>query len=263
MFKYLIYTVIISVSLVSCTINTDLMLKTDKEYQFSELTDSVINSAREYRIAPNDLVQFKLYDNDAYVVLEPSISNSSEGNNIGRNNALFNQRGLSYLVEKDSTIDLPELRQVKLAGLTVRELEDTLEALYSKSYVKPYVQVNITNKRVIVFPGGGGQAQVLTLANNNTTLMEVLAQVGGIATRGNAKHVKLMRNVDNVRHVYEIDLSTIDGLKYTDMLVQANDYIYVEPVPEVGREILRDISPIVSLISSTLLMYTVIRTLKN
>ncbi len=80
--------------------------------------------------------------------------------------------------------------------------------------------------------------------------MEVLAEVGGIAGRGKANTVKLMRKVNGVRKVYILDMSVIEGLKYADMIVQANDYIYIEPVPELGREILKDVTPIVSLITS-------------
>ncbi len=250
----------------SCTINTNLMLRTHKEYVYEELSDSVIYSAQEYRLAPNDIIQFLLYDNDGYIVLEQGISSTISGSNGNDNTRALvnaNRNAIKYLIDKDSTAKLPELRRVKLAGLTLREAEDTLESLYSERYVKPFVQLQVVNKRVIVFPGGGGNARVITLSNNNTTLMEVLATAGGIDTRGNASHIKLMRNVDNIRHVYELDMSTIDGLKYTDMLVQANDYIYVEPVPEIGREIIRDIAPIVSIISSTIIVYTVFRTINN
>lgn len=248
----------------SCSINTDLMLKTDKEYVFGDLNDSVIYSTPQYILAPNDIIQFKMYDNNGYIILEQGITSAAGGNNQGGNRANFlTQGGLSYLVESDSTVKLPELGYIKLAGLTIRQVEDTLQKLYNASYVKPFVQLQVTNKRVIVFPGSGGDAQVVSLKNNNTTLMEVLAAVGGIAQRGKANHIKLMRNVDGQRTVYLIDLSTIEGLKYTDMFVRANDYIYVEPVPEIGREIIRDIAPIISLISSALIVYTVVRTLKN
>lgn len=57
--------------------------------------------------------------------------------------------------------------------------------------------------------------------------------------------------------MYKFDLSTIDGLKYTDFIVQANDYIYVEPVPELGKEILQEVAPIVSLITSAAVLVAI------
>ena len=43
------------------------------------------------------------------------------------------------------------------------------------------------------------------------------------------------------------------------MPVQANDILYVEPVPEIAREIFRDISPVVSIVSSMALLIAVLR----
>jgi len=40
--------------------------------------------------------------------------------------------------------------------------------------------------------------------------------------------------------------------------VQANDILYVQPVPQLASEILRDVAPIVSLFSSLALLYTII-----
>ena len=126
-----------------------------------------------------------------------------------------------------------------------------LENNYSEFYVDPFVQVSVTNNRVIVFPGSGGDAQVVYLKNNNTTLLEVLALAGGITDRGRAKKIKLIRDVNGVRKVYLIDISTIEGLQFTSLVIQNGDYIYVEPVPELGKEILQEIAPIFSIITST------------
>ena len=92
--------------------------------------------------------------------------------------------------------------------------------------------------------------------------MEAIAQAGGITDRGKASTIKLMRKINGERVVYGIDLSTIEGLKYVDMIVQANDYIYVEPTPELAKEISKDVVPIVSILSSALLIFTAISTLK-
>ena len=92
--------------------------------------------------------------------------------------------------------------------------------------------------------------------------MEVIALAGGIAERGRADKVKLMRNVGGKRIVYVLNLSTIEGLKYADMIVQANDYIYIEPTEQLTKELVERAAPIVSLISSTLIVLTFITNLK-
>jgi polysaccharide export outer membrane protein len=122
--------------------------------------------------------------------------------------------------------------------------------------------VKITNRRVIVFTGNGADAKVVSLQNDNTTLMEVIALAGGIAERGKSEKVKLMRVENGIRKVYTMDLSSIDGLKYADLIVQANDYIYIEPREQVAKEVLNNSAPIISLLSSVLVIFTVLTTLK-
>jgi len=146
---------------------------------------------------------------------------------------------------------------VPVSGLTIPQFEDTLQKLFSKEYQEPFVQVKITNQRVVVFPGNGSDAMVILLTNSNTTLMEAIAAAGGITERGKANTIKLMRKENGVRKIYDIDLSTLDSLKYVDMVVQASDYIYIEPNPELTREVVKEIAPIVSILSSAILIFSI------
>lgn len=208
----------------------------------------------EYKISADDKITFSLTTKNGTRIIE-DLSGISE---IPRNL----QDELEYLVRKDGTAKLPIIGNVPVVGLTVSECEDTLEARYAKQYQDPFVQLRVTNQRVIVFPGNGSDAKVIPLVNANTTLMEALAQAGGITDRGKASSIKLMRKVNGERVVYNIDLSTIEGLRFVDMVVQANDYIYVEPTPELSKEIAEDIVPIVSLLSSAIFIFTAISLLK-
>jgi polysaccharide export outer membrane protein len=90
--------------------------------------------------------------------------------------------------------------------------------------------------------------------------MEALAMVGGIDARGDASKVKLIRQdpETKVRTIYQLDLSTIDGLPEADIVVQANDIIYVEPLPLLAREFVQEIAPVVSLITTTALLITLV-----
>ena len=63
------------------------------------------------------------------------------------------------------------------------------------------------------------------------------------------------------RLVYEFDLSDISGLRYADMVMQGDDVVYVQPNPEIAREILTDLTPLITLMSSIILVYTVVRNL--
>jgi polysaccharide export outer membrane protein len=252
----LIFTVIMAVIVLqSCGINSDLMLKTPKGYSFDRIdVDSANASKNEYIIHVNDIVKFQFFTNKGIKVLD-IVSGST---NSGQGQVLNTGNSMSYVIMSDSVVKMPILGNINLVGMSIRQAELFLEKKYSDFYVDPFVQVSVTNKRVIVFPGSGGDAQVVNLKNNNTTLLEVLALAGGITDRGRANKIKLIRNVSGVKKVYLIDLSTIEGLSYTGLVVQNGDYIYVEPVPELGKEILQELAPIVSIITSAAVVISIV-----
>lgn len=255
-FKYLFFALTLSAFVSSCGINSNIMFKVAKGDEVHH--DSIpMNPTEDYLISVDDKIKFQLYTNDGEVLLLNN-ADVAQKNVTGGNGS-----SVEYTVKKDGTIEIPKIGKTKIQGLSVSQCEDLLEELYGVEYLKPFVQVQITNQRVVVFPGNGSDAKVILLENNNTTLMEALAQAGGITERGKAKKVKLMRRgEDGIRNVYVLDLSTIEGLKYVDMIVQANDYIYVEPNPQITREVLKDALPIVSIISSAVVLFTVINNMK-
>lgn len=242
----------LAIILGSCGVNSNLMFR---EAKGAKVSDSIpMTPTEDYKISPDDRITFTLTTKEGSLILE-EMSGIADGT----------QRRFQpteYLVRKNGEVKLPVIGLVNIAGLTVTQCEDTLSKRYSGKFKDPYVLVQITNQRVIVFPGNGSDAKVIPLINTNTTLMEALAQAGGITDRGKANSIKLMRKVKGERVIYRIDLSTIDGLQYVDMIVQANDYIYVEPTPELPQEIAEDIVPIVSLISSGLIIFSAINLLK-
>lgn len=234
-----------------CTINRDIMFKTDSEYVFDEFKDS---TALQLKLQPNDVFEFRLFANDGFKMID-LVSEGGGGNAQQQMRAAFR-----YNIEYDGLAKMPLLGRVSLKGLTVREAELMLEEKYTKYYNKPYVQVLVVNRRVVVFPGGGGDARLVPLENNNTTLLEVLGFAGGLNKRGDARKVKVFRyDSSGKRLIYQFDLSTIDGLQYADMVMQGDDVVYVQPNPDLAREALQDITPIVGLLTSIALIIGIFR----
>lgn len=244
------FSILILVS--SCGVNSNVMFK---EAKGAAPNDSIpLTPSEDYKISVDDKFTFNLSTKDGTRIIEDMSGISSEGRVASDD--------LEYVVRQNGEAKLPIVGMVKVAGLTIAQCEDTLEMKYGTQYQDPFVQMRVTNQRVIVFPGNGSDAKVIPLMNSNTTLMEALAQAGGITDRGKASSIKLMRKVNGERIIYTLDLSTVEGLKYVDMIIQANDYIYVEPTPELSKEIAEDIVPIVSLVSSAILIFSAILVLK-
>ena len=221
------------------------MLKTPKDYTYDKIVDSI--TKQDYRIEANAIIVVKIFSNDGFKIIDMA-SNTSNNANI--------RYEYDYFVDSKGYVKLPLIGNTKVAGLTINEAQNYLEQVYADYYVKPYVTVKVVNKRVIVFPGNGSDAQVIYLTNNNITVIEALALAGGIAVDGKAYKVKLIRNYGEKNpKIYLLDLSKIEGLAVGNSVVLANDIIYVEPRYRVAKTIVTEITPILSLLTSTLLIY--------
>ena len=99
---------------------------------------------------------------------------------------------------------------------------------------------------------------MIPLTNQNITLVEVLALSKGLNNDAKANNIKLIRG----EHVYQVDFSTIQGFKDGNMLIEAGDVVYVEPIRRPFTEALRDNFAIISLIVSLGTLIAVIRSIK-
>jgi len=245
-------------TLSACGVNSSFMFRTKKS---EIIRDNIpIAPTEAYRIAPDDKFIFTLYTNDGKRVID-ALTGITEGSSVAGAQQVRVENKINYWVKPSGFAELPIIGEVQLIGKSVKEAQDHLSELYAQFYTKPYVQLEITNQRVIVFPGSASAARVVPLVNNNTTLMEAIALAGGITERGKSNKIKIMRQFPDGRKVYEVDLSTLEGLKYADMIVQSNDYIYVEPSRQISNEVLREVGPILSIITSAIIVISVINAL--
>jgi polysaccharide export outer membrane protein len=246
--KYIIFIFITSLILSSCKVFLpSRMLKVTSKDQISTFDSTDV--IKEYRIAPNDLLKINVY----YQNGEDFLDMFSMADIRTMTTAANPNTGIEFLVEFDGKIKLPYLGYVKIDSMTMREATRFLEDSYAKFLNNPMVRLQVTNKRVTIFPGGsGGSAKVINLVNNNTTLIEALALAGGI-NDGKAYKIKLIRGDLKNPTIYQIDLSTVDGLKQADLVLQANDIIYVEPA-KVVTQFMKEFNPYLSLANTILLV---------
>lgn len=248
MIKRILGVIIACYFLASCKpLNPSIMFRTPKDYNYDA---QVKDTTEEYRIAANDAISFRLFTNNGLKLVDVTESNAQ----------MFQQlnQGITYLVEHDGQVNLPIIGRVNVAGMTIRESEFFLEEKYDEVFIDPFLLLNVINRRITIFPGSGGDGVVITLQNNNIKLLEALALAGGLADQGRAARIKLIRGDLADPDVYLIDLSTIEGISQADIILQANDIIYVEPIGVTTRQVLGEVTPILSLLTGLLTLYFVI-----
>lgn len=229
------------------------IFKTPEGYDYTKF-DSMPHE--EYRIVPGDKFTMQVFSNDNYNTVN-TIVPTFEG---GRGGSM-QQGQIPYLVKQDSMSKLPVLGEVQLTGMTEPEAERYLEEQYSLYYEEPFVRLQVTNRRVVLFNSGAGSGKIVTLNEQNMSLIEVLAKAGGIPGGAKAYEVKVIRGDLNDPDIALLDLSTLEGMREASLKVQANDIIYIETRTRVTSGVLRELSPILSLISSLATLYFLINNL--
>jgi polysaccharide export outer membrane protein len=245
-FKLILVVFMMACGFSSCYINRDFMLQPDSDFVFEELYED--STSKEFRIGPNSILMINVFTNDGALLLE-----YSTGGGEGRR--FLTGSTMHYVVDADGNVNLPLIGPVNLNGLTIPEAQKMLGELYDVRYNDSYVIVKVESRRVIVYNGNNSSGKVIPLTNNGISILEAITLAGGMAANADAGKVRLFRRKDGEYKAYQIDLSKIEGIKYANTAVESGDIIYVQSVPRIGREILENIQPVVSIISSASIIY--------
>jgi polysaccharide biosynthesis/export protein len=226
------------------------MLTVEDGYKYAEFKAP----EKEYRIAPYDKLNLIVTTNEGFQLI---------GMGSGAQNSSVSNQGtsLSFPVEYDGQIKLPILGRLNIAGLTIREAEKTLEEKYAKFYKEPFVIISISNRKVYVFKSGGTIASTVEITSDNFTLIDAVAKTGGLSENSKAYRIRLIRgDINNNPQVFLYNIYKLKDLQNVNILLEANDIIYIESRPRYVRKVLDEIAPYLSLISTVLLVvgYTTI-----
>ncbi|MGL1885290.1 MAG: polysaccharide biosynthesis/export family protein [Reichenbachiella sp.] len=232
------------------------MFKLDNDFTEANLNVAVEYAERNYIIQKDDLLMLEVYTNRGERIVDPN-------NELQQGQGLQSSRGketsFSYLVKQDGTVKLPIINEIKLDSLTLNEAEAILEVKYDEYYKNSFVKLSYANKRVVVLGGVGGL--IIPLLNENTSLIEVIAEAGGIEFGSKAQNIKLIRGNLANPEIYQINLSTVSGMKKSMLAMEPGDIIYIEPWRRPWFEAMKDITPVLSLLSSTLALVLVLQNL--
>jgi polysaccharide export outer membrane protein len=195
---------------------------------------------RNYVIQKNDQLKLRVYTNNGELIIDPDMKLLKDIPPQVANT----RPDPNYLVDINGLVKFPMLEELKLEGLTIRQAEGVLQKEYAKFYTNPFVILQYANKRVVVLGATGGQ--VIPLLNDNTPLVEVLALATGLNNDSKAHNIRVIRD----DQVILADLSTFEGYKKSNLIMQPGDIVYVEPIRRPASEALRDYGPLISIITS-------------
>lgn len=191
----------------------------------------------EMRLKPADQIMVKVTcsEPDLLSVFAQDVVMGTGGGGRTNSSSLSSSAGsmsnaYAYTITNDGYVILPSIGRVKVAGLTTVDAAKVIEEKIKEinHIADPGVTVSLMNARVAVL-GAVKSPKVVNLTSERNTVLDVLSQCGDIADTGLRQRIKLFREVEGQRMMYEMDLTKADVFESPGYYVQQNDLIYVEP----------------------------------
>lgn len=159
-----------------------------------------------------------------------------------------NNTDLSFLVDQQGNVKLPMVGKVNVATQTKNQAAITIEDAYKRDFINPNIEVKLVGLSVTV-EGEVRAPGIYPLNREKTTLIEVIADAGGMTSFAQKNEVKVIRRKigKSEPEVLIFNLSTIESLESPELIVRDKDIIYV--VPKNVRVLGETLSPYTALLS--------------
>lgn len=177
-----------------------------------------------YRIKVNDVLAVRNLQNQEFGMV---------GSTASSNASSSDKTAITYPVDNDGTVNLPAIGRVSVVGLTRKEVAAKLQQLYEKDQLKkPIIEVTIVNVKVTLLGEFSNQGNYL-LERDNTSLIEIIGQAGGITKDADPKTLKIIRGDKSNPETIYVNLNDINSLGSKKLILQNNDIIVIQPTKNV------------------------------
>jgi len=169
----------------------------------------------DYRIQVNDEIIYRLITSDETISKIISSQSSSTG-----------QNQMSYRVYTDSTIDLPFISHIPVAGLTLNEAARSVEKRFKELIPDASVKLSLSNKTFTIFGDAG--SGIFPIYKEKLTIFQALSMSGDFNETSDRKHIRIIRDTEKGTQILDFDIrpkSIIDSKYY---YIYPNDIIYVQ-----------------------------------
>ncbi|PNQ73466.1 ligand-binding protein [Hanstruepera neustonica] len=198
-----------------------------KEILYLQNADDANNTIIDYSsitIQPNDILNISV----GALVPETAIPyNRKLGDNAPQNSIdLLKLEG--YLVSKEKKIIFPVLGEITVENMTTAQLEMYLKDRLKEGghLVDPTVSVRILNAKVTVL-GEVKNPGTYSFSEESISIFQALGYAGDLTIKGVREDVLVVREIDGVRKITHLNLTSAELLNSPFYYVKPNDVIVV------------------------------------
>ena len=212
----IVWFVLLSFGLTSC------MSRKHVDY-FQEKDGPAQNSIQlpatfEPLIIPNDLLEIRVssINTEAASFFNPGSTESTNPD----------PSMITYLVDAKGEIELPLVGKVYVSGLSTRQIRDLLREKLEKYLQSPTVMVTLASYKITIL----GEVKVPGLyqvKSEKINITEALGLAGDLTIYGDREKVMIIREKDNIKSFYQVDLTSRDIFSQPYYYLHPGDVIYV------------------------------------
>lgn len=210
----------------------------------NDCIDSVFlsNAQYQYTIQKDDKINMSVWGQDDISV------GSVYG--IHSSNEIY---GKWLLVDANGSIEIPQIGSMKVEGMTITSLKDSLKTILRKGILNPVVDVRVLNKKISVL-GEVRNPASFPVDEDNVNLLKMIAQAGGFEFYANISYVKVLRQEGPNVRVANVDLAHLKKEWIQNIQLHPGDVVIVpsKKYKEFDRRA-SNIIPFTTLISATAL----------
>jgi len=257
----LIYFLALCLFISSCVTNKKFVYLQKDDVNAKDLPkDTIVRSydlqKYEYRIQSEDniSVRFESLTPGEYDIFNRNMP-QQQNQNLNPGNAIL----IGELVDPRGEISYPVIGKVKVAGLTVYEIQTKLQSIANQYLESPVVKVRLINFRLTLL-GEVKQEGTVVLSNNRVSYIEAIGLAGGLtdfADKGNLKLIRQINGKAQVRYLNLLDENFINSPEY---YVHQNDILIVPALRQRPYQTYfgKNLSLVISSLSLLLITITLI-----
>ncbi|TXE18854.1 polysaccharide export protein [Psychroserpens burtonensis] len=215
--KFLLVVLLFVVS--SCASKKDILYLQDAKS--ADTSEIIYQSAT---IQPNDIL--KVYIETLIPQASAPYNRSLFGDIPVNNIQLLQLEG--YLVSNKGYINFPILGEIQVSNLTTLEIEEKIKGILEDGghLNNPTIDVRLINAKITVL-GEVNAPGTYNFTEQNITILQALGYAGDLTINGKRDDIIMTRDVDGIRKITHIDLTSVEFMNSQYYYVKPNDVIIV------------------------------------
>ena len=227
-FHALLVLLLVLMSVGACIPKERITYLQENEYPADQLI-GIQQQQPPYRLQVSDVlsIRVKAIDQELVEIFNPVGSNSTsldEG---------YYYDG--FAVDNHGNIRIPTLGEINVLGRTTVEVREIIETKLLADYFTENANIFVTVKLAGIrytIAGEIGSSGVRTELTEKLSLLDAIANSGGVPVTGDLTDVLIVRQYPGGQKVHHMDLTQIEVMQSPYFFIQPNDLILVNPLPQ-------------------------------